>query len=59
MVPVKRLWMALKPVSNGEFCASAAIGVTRSRVSRAVVGRAHFDRRKVWISADKTDLEPT
>jgi hypothetical protein len=24
MVPVKRLWMALKPVSNGEPCATAA-----------------------------------
>jgi hypothetical protein len=49
MVPVKRLWMAVKPVSNGEFCASAAIGVRKSSVKETAVKRAHFGRRKVWI----------
>ena len=37
MVPVNRLWIALKPVSNGEPCASAATGTTRSREIRAVL----------------------
>src|SRR6202035_2076708 len=44
IVPVKRLWIALKPVSNGEPCANAATGRTRNRVTRVAVGRAHFDR---------------
>ena len=43
-VPVKPLWMAVKPVSNGEPpCANAATRITTSSVRRAAVGRAHFD----------------
>src|ERR1700676_2821302 len=50
MVPVKRAWIALKPVSKGEPCAIAATGRTRRTVRRAAVGRAHFDRRRrrIW-----------
>jgi hypothetical protein len=29
IVPVKRAWMALKPVSNGEPCAMAATGIRK------------------------------
>jgi len=49
MVPVKRAWMALKPVSNGEPCAIAATGTTRSKVRTAAAGRAHFNRRTGWM----------
>jgi protein-L-isoaspartate O-methyltransferase len=49
MVPVKRLWMAVKPVSNGDPpCARAATGMRKSRARTAAVGRAHFDRRRGW-----------
>jgi hypothetical protein len=70
ILPVKRLWMAVKPVSNGEFCASAATGMRKSRVRETAVGRAHFDRRRVWMggwnqrddicaSRSSENLEPT
>src|ERR1039457_1850597 len=49
MVPVKRLWMAVKPVSNGEPpCARAATGMRKTKTRIAAVGRAHFDRRRGW-----------
>jgi len=49
IVPVKRLWMAVKPVSNGEPpYARAATGMRKSRARIAAVGRAHFDRRRGW-----------
>src|SRR5580693_2494581 len=32
MVPVKRLWIAVKPVSNGEPCASAATGMRKNNL---------------------------
>src|ERR1700722_2457669 len=43
MVPVKRLWIAVKPVSNGEPCAKAAIGIRKNKARATAVGRAHFD----------------
>ena len=44
IVPVKRDWMALKPVSNGEPCAIAAPVITISRVRRTAGGRANFEQ---------------
>jgi len=41
--------MAVKPVSNGEFCASAVTGMRKSSVKETAVKCAHFDRREVWI----------
>src|SRR5258707_13625093 len=55
IVPVKRLWIALKPVSNGEPCAIAATGMTRSRTRTVVVVGANFDRRRSWIGRMKRD----
>src|SRR5271166_3604980 len=49
IVPVKRPWMALKPVSNGEPCASAAIGIRRRKAKKAAARRARWDRRMVSI----------
>jgi hypothetical protein len=51
MVPVKRVWMAVNPVSNGEppVWANAATGTRISRVSRVAFRRARFDRRRGWI----------
>jgi hypothetical protein len=43
MVPVKRLWIAVKPVSNGDPCANAAIGIRRNKARATAVGRAYFD----------------
>src|SRR5258706_14209484 len=45
IVPVKRLWMAVKPVSNGEPCASATAGMTRRSVTTTAGERAHLDAR--------------
>jgi hypothetical protein len=49
IVPVKRLWIALKPVSNGEPCAIATIGTRKSSARITAVGRTHFDRRSDWM----------
>jgi hypothetical protein len=35
--------MAVKPVSNGEPCASAAKGMRKNRAKATVVGLTHFD----------------
>src|SRR6266853_5956912 len=57
IVPVKRLWIALKPVSNGEACAITATGMTRSRTRTVVVVGANFDRRRSWIGRMKRDCK--
>ena len=51
--------MALKPVSNGDPCAMAATGRTRSKVTRVAVGRAHFGRATELDLTNQRDLKPT
>jgi hypothetical protein len=47
MVPVKRLWIALKPVSKGDPCAIAATGAIKSRATSTAVAGPHVDRRRL------------
>src|ERR1700722_16633843 len=58
MVPVKRAWIALKPVSKGEPCAIAATGRTRRTVRRAAVGRPLRPKKGPDL-VDGMDSEPT